>query len=568
MAARLALAVMRAALRATVLAVTALMVGACTAGTAGEAGSGDPGAPMEITWLSLRAGRVQPDGPIQRAIEERFDVRLTNFTQGVGGPTVDVMIGADGHPDAMYTWADHDTWFEAGAYRTITQDMIRAHAPLLAGTLDDLGHAAWLLTAVPGTDGDELRGIPRHSVHQAGAQNMPAIRYDWFEQAGMTGPLGIGQDRISTFESREGVVDVNPVLAPGHFFVSYHTITIPDLEEALERIVSLDPAGGGRTIGMTSSNRVGRPCYHRAWGILCQAYGVSSEPWWVHADADGNGVIAHVAAGVRSALRDLQRWWRKGLLDPDTPMVDRAAMDARVAAGVVAVSNRYVVTCLDQRTLELGGGRPPCDAFRAYPDSKWLRFHAVTAPDGTYGLRHENKALPLSHPGEWFVVRHDVPDGKLARILQIYDWVNFNCEGRLLTQYGVDGEHYTQRGRRHLLRGRSGLRPRRVRKVDRGRRRAGGGEHGRPRLLQPHQLPASGLRLRGTRPGLAGPRIPGVGAVPRAGRPLHGAPHPHVPGGCPRGDAVRRAHHSVPRPAGVHSRPVLLPDDHLGRGRG
>ena len=99
---------------ATALAVTALIVGACTARTAGEAESGDPGAPMEITWLGLRAGRMQPDGPIQRAIEERFDVRLTNFTQGVGGPTIDVMIGAGGHPDAMYTWADHDTWFDAG----------------------------------------------------------------------------------------------------------------------------------------------------------------------------------------------------------------------------------------------------------------------------------------------------------------------------------------------------------------------------------------------------------------------------------------------------------------------
>ena len=241
------------------------------------------------------------------------------------------MIGAGGHPDAMYTWADHDTWFDAGAYRAIPQDMIREHAPLLAETLDDLGHAAWLLTAVPGTGGDELRGIPRHSVHQAGAQNMPAIRYDWFEQVGMTASLGIGQDRISTFESKEGVVDVNPIHAPGHFFVSYNTISIPDLEEALERIVSLDPAGEGHTIGMTSSNRVGRTCYHRAWGILCQAYGVSSEPWWVHA-------------------------------------------------------------------------------------------------------------------GEWFVVRHDVPDWKLARILQIYDWVNFNCEGRLLTQFGVDGEHYTRDG--------------------------------------------------------------------------------------------------------------------------
>lgn len=68
------------ALGATALAVTALIVGACTARTAGEAESGDPGAPMEITLLGLRAGRMQPDGPIQRAIEERFDVRLTNFT--------------------------------------------------------------------------------------------------------------------------------------------------------------------------------------------------------------------------------------------------------------------------------------------------------------------------------------------------------------------------------------------------------------------------------------------------------------------------------------------------------
>ena len=325
MAARLALAVMRAALGATALALTALTVGACAARTDEEAGSGDPGAPMEITWLGVRVGRMQPGGPIQRAIEERFGVRLTNFTQSVAGPTVDVMIGAGEHPDAMYTWAGHDAWFDAGAYRSIPQDMIREHAPLLAGTLDDLGHAAWLLTAVPGTGGDELRGIPRHSVHQAGAQNMPAIRYDWFEQTGMTGPLGIGRDRISTFESKEGVVDVNPVLAPGRFFVSYHTVGIPDLEEALERIVSLDPAGEGRTIGMTSSNRGGRPCYHRAWGILCQAYGVSSERWWVHAGEDGNGTIAHVAPGVRSALRDLQRWWRKGLLDPDTPMVDRAS---------------------------------------------------------------------------------------------------------------------------------------------------------------------------------------------------------------------------------------------------
>ena len=324
-----------------------------------------------------------------------------------------------------------------------SRSMIREHAPLLAETLDDIGPAAWLLTAVTGSGGNELKGIARHWGHQAGAANMPAIRYDWFEQVGMTDSLGIGQDKVSTFESKEGVVDVNPIYAPGHFFVSYNTVTLPDMEEALTRIISMDPAGKGRTIGMTAWNRDGRPCYHQSWGIHCQAYGVSAEQWWVHSDADGSGVIFHVAPGVRDALRDLQRWWRKGLLDPETPTVDRPTMNAKLETGFVALSNRYRMTCLNENTLESGGGQT-CSAYRANPESKWLRFHAITAPDGTYGSRHENKALPLSDPGEWFVIKHDVSDDKLARILQLYDWANFNCEGRILTQYGVDGVHYTR----------------------------------------------------------------------------------------------------------------------------
>ena len=95
---------------------------------------------------------------------------------------------------------------------------------------------------------------------------MPAIRYDWFEQAGMTEALGIGHDRISTFESKAGVVDVNPVLAPGRFFVSYSTIGIPDLEEAL----GADRQPGSRRRGADHRHDLlepgGRPCYHRAWG--------------------------------------------------------------------------------------------------------------------------------------------------------------------------------------------------------------------------------------------------------------------------------------------------------------
>ena len=32
------------------------------------------------------------------------------------------------------------------------------------------------------------------------------------------------------------MVDVNPVHAPGHFFVSYHTISIPSLHDGLAKL--------------------------------------------------------------------------------------------------------------------------------------------------------------------------------------------------------------------------------------------------------------------------------------------------------------------------------------------
>lgn len=32
------------------------------------------------------------------------------------------------------------------------------------------------------------------------------------------------------------MVDVNPVHAPGHFFVSYHTISIPSLHDELAKL--------------------------------------------------------------------------------------------------------------------------------------------------------------------------------------------------------------------------------------------------------------------------------------------------------------------------------------------
>ncbi len=401
--------------------------------------------PMEISFQGLFGDSVVEGNSIQVFLEEKFDIKITDSTLARRPQeTMDLMIGANEHPDAMYSWTNHDQWYAAGAYRPIPVDMIREHAPNLARDWDTIGPGAWMMSAVPG-DASALRGIPRGYAHQAGAGAAVNFRYDWLGMVGAREALGVSQDMESSPESPEGVLDGNPGFDPGHWFISYNTPNIVDVEAALEAIVAADPVGGGRTIGYSGWPREGRPCYWWSFGAVCQAYGVASESWWVHSAADGSATVHYGWDNVKTALETLQRWFQKGILDSEIPAFDRPAFDDKVGAGLVAMYGRGAQGCWN--TPE-GPANPNvgCLARLNNPDFQELQVHAVTAPDGTYGLRHENTALPLGGPGEWFVVRHDVSDEKLAKILELFDYTTGTCEGLLLSDYGIEGVHYNVEG--------------------------------------------------------------------------------------------------------------------------
>ena len=431
-----------------VLASTCLLLaGASIAGATGTEEAAGTEGPIEISWLGVGAAEIYEDGgSIQTAIEERFGVTLNVHNDANRSETIPLKIAAGDHADAIFTFGlNMDELYNTGAFRSIPVDMVREHAPLFAATMDAISSAAWLATAVPGNT-SELRGFPRHWAHQAGAQRMPVIRLDWAEQVNGLDELGLTYGKESKWGDPEGMNDVTPH-RPDTFFQTYDTVNITDLEEVLQRIVDADPVGGGRTIGMSAWNRPGRPCYWWAWGRLCQPYSVSAEPLYIQAMPDGSAAPVHILPGVKEALKTAQRMYHRGILDPETPVVDRNQLADKIAQGVLAFGNRASdVTCYSRPDYETTSQGSLCFQLQSDPTAKWVQIHAVTAPDGSYGLRHENPALPLSPPFEWFVVRHDVSDEKLARILQIYDWINFDCEGVTLGRYGIEGTHYTVEG--------------------------------------------------------------------------------------------------------------------------
>ena len=74
--------------------------------------------PMEISFLGLYGDAVVEGNAIQLALEEKFDIKITDVTLARRPQEpIDLMIGANEHPDAMYSWTNHDQWYGAGAYR-------------------------------------------------------------------------------------------------------------------------------------------------------------------------------------------------------------------------------------------------------------------------------------------------------------------------------------------------------------------------------------------------------------------------------------------------------------------
>ena len=217
--------------------------------------------PMEISFQGIYGDAVEEGNAVQRALEEKFNIKITDSNLARRPrETIDLMIGADEHPDAMYSWTNHDQWYAAGAYRPIPIDMIREHAPNLARDWDTIGPGA-----LDDVGGPRRCDLPCAASRAAMRTRPVPARRSTSATTGWAWSAHARRWACPRTWSRaprvlKGVLDGNPGFDPGHWFISYNTPNIVDVEAALEAIVAADPVGGGRTIGYSGWPREGRPC--------------------------------------------------------------------------------------------------------------------------------------------------------------------------------------------------------------------------------------------------------------------------------------------------------------------
>jgi ABC-type glycerol-3-phosphate transport system substrate-binding protein len=391
------------------------------AGASGDTNNGDtarglpePGDFSKKLELKLSGsftrGKVEDGNWVQKKLEQMF-----NKDQ------VQVLIASGDMPDTFAFTGGTMTsqeYFDNGLTRTIPKDMIKKYAPLYSRMLDE-NPPGWRMNLAPGKQ-DEYLNLVGYQGHTKNLIWAPTFRLDWLEKLGIKPPG-----------------EIRPIGTSGGLERIYFTdqaYTLDQTEEILKAFTRNDPDGNGKndTYGMLPFNNA-----FTSWAsTLLGAYGVASG---YNLEENGKLTAAEISDKYKEFLKMMARWNKEGLLDPEWTTIDANKSWEKYKLGKIGyypAQPAYVG--MDAWTK----GRAPANLVEKDPTVKLL----VTAPEiGPDGQQGEGSFTPVNLLGDAFYISRKVTDEELARILQIFDYINFNDESRW-TLYGEIGTHSTWQG--------------------------------------------------------------------------------------------------------------------------
>ena len=338
---------------------------------------------MDISWGGLTSFQAEEGNPVQRHIEEKFNVTLE--TKGVSlsdEEAKQLFMSSGEYPEAFYTWVDMVDWYHKGAFRTIPRDMIETYAPLHSAYRSEQGPLAWGVSLAPGST-DEYLNIPRGEHYQHHCDAVLTMRLDWLEKIGIDpfelDPKAPGYDRAGE------KIDLGAPTAPDTYFWWAGHFDWDEMEAAMYGFRDADFNGNGKrdeipygTVGDHGGFQGREWLYHSGPAVPFWAYGVNDVDNYLDIDT-GLTVKVDIASQSREALKILQRWFADGILDPALPAVGRNEWRQQVRAGLVGMWARG-------RQRRLHDNPRGCGARRT------LREHAAR-------LRpHRSDALPVGQP--------------------------------------------------------------------------------------------------------------------------------------------------------------------------
>ena len=385
-----------------------LAVGA--AGTPVDAGAAEK--PMEISWIARLIGEIDDDNWCQNRIEEKFNVKLINVAIPMTeGERLELLVTSGEFPDAAQFWVPSKyKLFEDGVTRSIPKAMIEKYAPLYTKLLIEKGTRGWFKNRVPGTE-DEYFAMTCWQKMSGGLRELQ-FRLDWLENIG---------------EAPADAFDMYPddEKYSGCYYLSPSHPTIDWIEKVLFAFRDDDPDGNGKndTIPLGFNNHPTVPDE-----ALMGMYGLRVG---MNMMENGELTMPEVSNAYKEYLTKINSWFEAGLIDSEFMILDYKAALVKWAEGNVGVWGWHA------------GYMKPTQAtwtplFDNHPGSKLMVTAPPKGPEGKFGTNGDIDTFD----GGGYMFGKQVDDEKLAKILQIYDWVNFDPKEFVHQRYGEPGVHF------------------------------------------------------------------------------------------------------------------------------
>ncbi|NYE03418.1 hypothetical protein F4694_000137 [Bacillus niacini] len=366
---------------------------------------------------SVTRGKVEDGNYVQKRLEEQFNIKIVNTKADTwNADQVNLMVASGDLPDTFAFTTGGKTaqeLFDSGLTRTIPKEMLEKYAPRYMKMLSE-NPPGLSMNLKQGTDNEYLQLIGQYA-HVDGLAWGPTFRLDWLEKLGIDPPGEIKQ--------------VGPSGGREKIYYTDAAYTIEEVEEILKAFTFDDPDGNGKddTYGISPYNN------QIHWSAtLMGAFGIA--PGYNFME-DGKLVQTEVSKKYKDFLKLMAKWYKMGLIDPEFTTLDNNKSWEKYKQGKIGY---YIAQPSYIAMDDWAKGRAPQNIVEN-PDSTAKLL--ATAPEiGKGGQQGEGAYLPVGNLADAFYVSKDVTDEELARILQIFDYINLDNEARW-TLYGEVGVH-------------------------------------------------------------------------------------------------------------------------------
>lgn len=411
-----------------VFLIATLVISGCSSGTSNDSNEEvdisalpEPGDFSKELTLELSGsvtrGKVEEGNYVQKRLEEMFNIKIKNVKVDTwNADQTNLLVASGDLPDTFAFTAGGQTaqeMYDAGLTRTIPKEMLEKYAPRYMEMLE-ANPPGPIMNLKEGTDNEYMQLVGQYA-HVYGLAWGPTLRLDWLEKLG--------------FDPPGDIKPVGPDKGREKIFYTEEGYTIEELEEILLAIVNEDPDGNGKkdTYGILPANN------NLNWATtLMGAFGIANG---YNLMEDGELVVTEISKQYKEWLKLMAKWYDMGIIDPEFTTLDEQKGWEKYKQGKVG----YFIAQPSYLAMDdWARGRAPQNIVED-PDStaKVLAFAPEIGPDGHQG---EGAYLPVVDLADAFYVSKDVTDEELARILQIFDYINLDDEARW-TLFGEVGEH-------------------------------------------------------------------------------------------------------------------------------